>query len=96
MGIIVLGVKIDTKEITAIWEIEKEKKMFLNREAGFVIKFMDGSTKVFKENIPYESYASEIAYKKEKWAKLQKEVTEKWEKDKHNLQEFGFEVKVSL
>ena len=27
MGIIVLGVKIDTKEITAIWEIEKEKKI---------------------------------------------------------------------
>ena len=96
MEIIVLGDKIDTKEITAIWEIEKEKKMFLNREAGFVIKFMDGSTKIFKENIPYESYASEISYKKEKWAKLQKEVIEKGKEDKHNLQEFGFDVKVNL
>lgn len=96
MEIIVLGEKINTKEITAIWEIEGKKKMFLNREAGFVINFMDGSKKVFKEVIPYESYASEIAYKKNKWAKLQKEVKEKWEKDKHDLQEFGFGVKVRV
>jgi len=79
MEIIFLGEKIDTKEIKAIWEIEKEKKMFLNREAGFVIDYMDGSTKVFKENIPYESYPSEIAFKKQKWSKLQKEITEQWE-----------------
>lgn len=96
MEIIVLGEKINTKEITAIWEIEEKKKMFLNREAGFVIKFMDGSKKVFKEDIPYESYASEISYKKKKWAKLQKEVMIKWEKDKHDFQEFGFDVKVCL
>ena len=64
MEIIVLGEKIDTKQITAIWDIESKKTMFLNREAGFVIKFMDGSTKTFKENIPYESYASEIYHKK--------------------------------
>jgi hypothetical protein len=29
MEIIVLGEKIDTKEITAIWEIEKKRKCFL-------------------------------------------------------------------
>ena len=92
--IIVLGTKINTKEITAIYEIERDKKMFLNREAGFVIMFMDGTHKTFKENIPYESYSSEISAKKERWAKLQKEVTEKWEKDKHQFEEFGLNVKV--
>lgn len=90
MEIVVLGHVIDTQKITDIYEIEREKKMFLNREAGFVIMFMDGTQKVFKEDIPYESYRSEISYKKEKWSKLQNEVTEKWEQDKHQLQEFGF------
>jgi hypothetical protein len=90
MEIIVLGEKIDTKEITAIWEIEKEKKYFLNREAGFVIKLMDGTEKVFSEDIPYESTYLNIADKKEKWSKLQMEVTEFWEKNKHGFPEFKF------
>jgi hypothetical protein len=96
MEIIVLGVKIDTKEITSIIDIEENKKMFFNREAGFVITFMDGSSKIFKENIPYESYTSEICNIKDKWSRLQKEITEKWDKDKHDLQEFGFSVKAVL
>ena len=90
MEIIILGQKIETKEITEIFEIERDKKMFLNREAGFVIVFMDGSRKVFKENISYESYPSQIFSKKEKWERLQKEVEDKWQKDKHHLEEFNF------
>lgn len=88
MEIIVLGQVIDTKKITEIYEIERDKRMFLNREAGFVIVFMDGSKKTFGERIPYESYASQISHTKSVWAKLQKEVTEKWEQDKHDLPVF--------
>jgi len=90
MEIIVLDQVIDTKKIIEIYDIERDKKMFFNREAGFIIVFMDGSTKIFGERIPYESYSSEIAHTKKVWATLQKEVTEKWEQDKHNLPVFGF------
>jgi hypothetical protein len=86
--IIVLGQVIDTKKIKEIYEIERDKRMFLNREAGFVIVFMDDTKQTFCERIPYESYASEISYKKNTWAKLQKEVTEKWKQDMHDLQVF--------
>ena len=34
--------------------------------------------------------------KKKSGQNFKKEVTEKWKEDKHNLQEFGFDVKVSL
>lgn len=96
MKIIVLGEVIETKEITEIYDIERGKTMFLNRDAGFIIRFMDGSKKIFSENIPYERTYWQIREVKCKWEKLQREVTEKWEKDKHDLQEFGFDVKVSL
>ena len=88
MEIIVLGQVIDTKKIKEIYEIERDKRMFLNREAGFVIVFMDNTKQTFCERIPYESYVSEISYKKNTWAKLQKEVTEKWKQDMHDLQVF--------
>lgn len=90
MEIIVLGHKIDTKDISDIYDVERDKQMFLNRESGFIIQFMDGSKKVFKENIPYESYSSEIREIKQRWLKLQNEVDEKWKADKHELPEFGF------
>jgi len=93
MEIIVLGHKIDTKDITDIYDVERDKRMFLNREAGFIILFMDGSRKAFKENIPYESYSSEIIEAKQRWAKLQKEVIDKWKADSHGLPEFGFDKK---
>lgn len=47
MEIIVLGQVIDTKKITEIYEIERDKRMFLNREAGFVIVFMGRFQKTF-------------------------------------------------
>ena len=91
MEIIVLGKKIDTKQIVDIRDIEYGKQMFLDREAGFVITFMDGSKIAFREDIPYESYPRKIASIKDKWEKLQQEVTEQWEKDKHDLPVFGFD-----
>lgn len=74
MEMIILGEKINTEEIDSIWDIERDKKMFLNREAGFIVKFKNGSTKCFKEDIPYESYPSEIAKIKIKWNNIQKQL----------------------
>lgn len=82
MEIIIFGEKIETKKITAIYEVEKYKTRFLNREAGFVVKFMDGTQKTFKENIPYETYASQISQIKRKWNNTRLKVIEKWEQDK--------------
>lgn len=90
MKIVIFGELIDTKEITDISEVEKGKRYFLNRQAGFIIKFMNGTTKVFSEKIPYESTYNDIHAIKSKWGKLQNEITEQWKKDKHGLQEFGF------
>ena len=90
MNILVLGEKIETKEIVEIYDIERDKAMFLNRSAGFVIRFIDGSWRQFGESIGYDSYPHEIMDIKKKWAKLQKEVIDKWESDKHGLEVFGF------
>lgn len=86
--IIVQGHKIDTKDIWAIEDIEKDKKMFLNRHAGFVIRLVDKPALSFYQGIPYESYPSEIAEIKAKWRKLENEVRKKWEADKSDLPTF--------
>ncbi len=88
MIIIVEGEKVETKDITEIYDIERDKTMFLNREAGFVIKFMDGSSNVFGEKMAYELYPSQIHDIKNKWENLQDKVNHAWEKDKHSYQEF--------
>jgi len=86
--IIVQGHKIDTKEIFDIKDIEHDKKMFLNRHAGFVIYLIDKKPLSLYEHIPYESYPREISEIKEKWRKLQKQVEEKWQADKTDLPVF--------
>jgi len=86
--IIVEGHKIETKDIFDIHEIEKYKKMFLNREAGFVIKMIGGKEHRFCQTIPYESYPSEISDIKDKWEKLRNKVVEQWEADKTELKVF--------
>jgi len=90
MKIVVLGVTVETQEIFDIKEVEHNKTMFLNREAGFIIYLIDKEPLVFKERIPYETYASQIAFIKSNWTKLQNEVFEKWQKDKSELQQFNF------
>jgi hypothetical protein len=90
MQIIVLGEVIENKDITEIYDVERDKKAFFNRDAGFIIRFMDGSSKTFSERIPYESYPSEIREIKDKWSKLMDKVIKQWEEDKHKLKEFTF------
>lgn len=88
MEIIVQDKKIDTKDIVDIIDIEKNKKMFLNRQAGFTIILVDKPSVSFWQNIPYESYPSEIADIKRKWRKLMDSVVEKWQADKNELPTF--------
>lgn len=90
MKIIVLGEVIETTEITEIYDVERDKKAFFNRDAGFIIRLMDGSSKTFSEGIPYESYSHEIASVKNKWKNLMESVITQWEEDKHQLKEFNF------
>lgn len=59
--------------------------MFLNREAGFKITFLDGGDMLFFEPIPYESSPHDIWYKKEKWKELMNKVIEKWQADKTEI-----------
>ena len=67
MEIIVQGHKVETKEIFRIVDIEHYKKMFLNREAGFIIERIDKPSITVGERIAYESYPSEIRDKHQKW-----------------------------
>jgi hypothetical protein len=85
MKILVENKLIETKDIADIIDIEANKKMFLNREAGFKIIFLDGSEMVFKENIPYESYPSQISEKKEKWERLMNKVKEEFMADRTEI-----------
>lgn len=57
--------------------------MFLNREAGFIVKtYGDKAHKPqmfkFSEPIPYESYPHEIAEKKHKWELLMNKAIALW------------------
>lgn len=88
MEIAIQGYVLDTKDIIDIVDVEANKRMFINREAGFIVKLKDNTEKIFKENIPYETYPSEIGRIKEKWRGLQKQVTEKWQSDKNEIQNF--------
>lgn len=88
MKILVENRLIETKDIADIVDIEANKRMFLNREAGFKIIFLDGSEMVFKENIPYESYPRQITEKKEKWERLMTKVKAEFLKDRIELKSF--------
>ena len=88
MKIVVLGKTIETREIYNIQDVEQGKSCFLNREAGFIIFLIDKSPLVFKQDIPYYSYASEISAIKQKWFELQTEVFEKWQLDKCDIPTF--------
>lgn len=88
MKILVLGKTIETTEISGIYEVERDKKMFLNRHAGFIIELIDKEPMVFKESIPYESYPREISDTKAKWKALREKIVAQWKEDKHQLKEF--------
>jgi len=89
MKILIQGKLVETKNIADITDIEAHKIMFLNREAGFKITFLDESAEmVFKQNIPYESYPSEISAIKNKWRLMMDKVIEKWQSDKTEIETF--------
>jgi len=81
--IIIEGVRFRRGNIYDIYEIERDKKMFLNREAGFFVQTYsseekNGNSWRFGEKIPYESYPSEIRYKKDKWEERMKAAIRVW------------------
>jgi hypothetical protein len=87
MKILIQDKVVETKSIADIIDVEANKKMFLNREAGFRIIFLDGSPEiVFKQNIPYESYPSQISAIKSKWQQMMDKVIEKWQSDKTEIE----------
>jgi hypothetical protein len=89
MEIIVQSRKIETKDIVSITDIESNKSMFLNREAGFIIYFIDNGQIKFKQDIPYDSTPNEISKIKHKWDKLQSEVYKIWREDKIDIPTFN-------
>ena len=59
-------------DIYDIYECERDKTMFFNREAGFIVqtygdKNQEPEFHKFSESILYESYPSEIRDKKNRW-----------------------------
>ena len=91
MKILVQNRVVETLNIANIVDIEADKKMFLNREAGFKIILIEGDVLAmeFKEDIPYESYSREILNIKEKWKKLEEAVIAKWQSDKNGIPSFN-------
>lgn len=73
---------IETSEIANIVDVEADKKMFLNREAGFKLIMIDGSVKIFSEQIPYESTPGRIQDIKQKWERKMNDVMKYWKQDK--------------
>jgi len=89
MKILVENKVVETNDIADIVDIEADKKMFLNREAGFKIIMLDGITELtFSQNIPYESSPRQISEIKDKWGRLMDSVIEKWKSDKTEIQHF--------
>lgn len=71
--------KINLRGIKDVYDIERDKQMFLNREAGFIIEYENGSEQRYGENIPYESYPHEIRSKKQKWKITETKVFNAWQ-----------------
>lgn len=88
MQILVQNKVVETKEIADIVDIEADKKMFLNRDAGFKIILLNGEVLSFIEPIAYESTPLDISYKKQKWARLMNDVKAKWQSDKTEIETF--------
>lgn len=86
MEIFIQDKVIETKDIADIMDIEAGKNMFLNREAGFKVIFIDGRQPViFKQSIPYESSPYQISAIKNKWYSMMSKVIEKWQSDKTEI-----------
>lgn len=81
--IIIENTKFLKGDICEIYDIERDKKMFLNREAGFIIKTFgdeNNPSKSFKfgEKISYESSPNDISEVKNKWLNKMNEAIKLW------------------
>lgn len=77
------GHKFRRGDIYDIYECERDKRMFLNREAGFIVKtYGDKNHKPqgfrFGEPIAYESTSYDIYEKKDKWKQRMNKAIALW------------------
>ncbi|MBS5701318.1 MAG: hypothetical protein KHX11_20040 [Bacteroides cellulosilyticus] len=77
------GYKFRRGDIYDIYECERDKRMFLNREAGFIVKTSgDKNHKPqgfrFGEPISYESTSYDIYEKKDKWEQRMNKAIDLW------------------
>jgi len=82
--IVIEGHKFRRGDIYDIYEVERDKKMFLNREAGFIVQLFatkdsPGKRFHYSEPIAYESTSYEICCKKQKWEDRMKKAISIWE-----------------
>lgn len=85
------NIGIESDEIVNIVDVEAHKKMFLNREAGFIVVLKDKPEIVFKENIPYETTPSGIAYIKKFWLNRMEAAIRLWQKSMVNTSKVSAE-----
>ena len=74
-------------DIYDIYDCERDKQMFLNREAGFIVKTYgdkDHEPQMFKfgESISFESTSYQIYDKKHKWELRMKKAIALWKEQK--------------
>lgn len=84
------GHKFRRGDIYDIYECERDKDRFLNREAGFIVKTFgdkDNSPQLFKfsESIAYDSYPHEISSKKDKWIQRMDKAISLWINRTNNI-----------
>lgn len=85
--IVIEGYKFRRGDIYEIYECERDKEMFFNREAGFIVKTYgdkDHEARMFKfsERIPYESTPYRISDKKYEWEKRMNKAIALWKNSK--------------
>lgn len=77
------GYKFRRGDIYDIYECERDKQMFFNREAGFIVRIYGDKNykpQVFKfgESIAYESTSYQIADKKREWERRMNKAIALW------------------
>ena len=74
MVIIVKDKTINTELVADVWDIERDKKHFLNSQAGFVVLYKNGNSELFYEDIDYESTSRDIYNIKMKWYEIRVKI----------------------
>lgn len=76
--VIIEGHKFRRGDICDIYDIERDKQMFFNRDAGFIVSLIGNKKYTFGEKIPYDSYPGDIGRIKDKWEIRMKEAVKIW------------------